>query len=92
LSAAQRAQLRILVAAMVMYRSRPSRDGRARRLPTRLLAKREAQKREGRVRTVNLAASSEAKRQLLRSRDRESRSAERKRARGLHRQGRKQSC
>jgi hypothetical protein len=58
--------------------------------PPRLLvevrAKREVQKREVKAPTVNLAASQKAERQLALSVSRGSRSAERKKARGLHRQ------
>jgi hypothetical protein len=59
------------------------------RLPAQVRAKREAEEREGKVPMVNLGGSQEAVRQLRLSKDRGrgSRSAERKKKRGLHRQG-----
>jgi len=59
-----------------------------RRLPVQGRAKREADEREGKAPLVNnLPGSPEAERQLRRSKGRGNRSAERKRARGLHRRG-----
>ncbi len=60
-------------------------DLRPHRLPVQVQAKREVEKREGRVPMVNLAASQEAERLLQLSAGKGSRSAERKRARGPHR-------
>jgi hypothetical protein len=62
-------------------------DLRPHRLPVQVQAKREVEEKEGRVRMVNLAASQEADRlRLLQlSAGKRSPSAERKRARGLHR-------
>jgi hypothetical protein len=62
------------------------------RLPARAPVKCEAEEREGRVHTVNLAGSQEAERQLRLSRGRGSRSAERKKGRRLHRQDHNKSC
>jgi hypothetical protein len=58
------------------------------RRPVPVRAKREADEREGKGPMVNLPASQKAERQLQLSKGRGSRSAERKRARGLHRRGR----
>jgi len=59
-----------------------------RRPPRRVRAKREADEREGKAPLVNnLPGSPEAERQLRRSKGRGNRSAEGKRARGLHRRG-----
>jgi hypothetical protein len=58
-----------------------------RRLPVRVRTKREAAERKGRGPLVNLPASQKAERQLPLSNGRGNRSAERKRARGLHRRG-----
>jgi hypothetical protein len=58
-----------------------------RRLPVRVRAKREADERDGRGPMVNLPASQKAERKLRLSKGRGNRSAERKRARGLHRRG-----
>jgi hypothetical protein len=63
-----------------------------RRLLARGLAKREVNEREAKAPLVNLAVSQEAERQLRLSRGRRSRSAERKRERGLHCQGHNKSC
>jgi hypothetical protein len=62
-------------------------DLRPHRLPVQVPAKREVEEREGKVPMVNLAASREADRlRLLQlSAGKGNRSAERKRARGLHR-------
>jgi hypothetical protein len=59
------------------------------RLPAQAPLRREAEEREGKVPMVNLAGSQGAERHLLLSKDkgRRSRSAERKKKRGLHRQG-----
>jgi hypothetical protein len=59
-----------------------------RRLPVQLRAKREADERGGKGPMVNLPASQKAERQLRLSKGRGNRSAERKRAKGLHRRGR----
>ena len=58
-----------------------------RRLPVQVRAKREADQREGKVPMVNLPASQKAERQLRLSKGKGNRSAERKKARGLHRRG-----
>jgi hypothetical protein len=74
--------------------NRESIDLQPRRLAGQVRAKREAEESEGKVPMVNLVGSQEAARHLLLSkgRGRESRSAERKRERGLHRQGHNNSC
>jgi hypothetical protein len=58
---------------------------RPHRLPVQVRAKREVEEREGKVPMVNLAASQEPARLLQLSAGKGSRSAARKRARGLHR-------
>ena len=58
-----------------------------RRLPVPVRAKREADQGEGKGPMVNLPASQKAERQLRLSKGRGNRSAERKRAKGLHRRG-----
>jgi hypothetical protein len=58
-----------------------------RRLPVRVRAKREADQGEGKGPMVNLPASQKAERQLRLSKGRGNRSAERKKAKGLHRRG-----
>jgi hypothetical protein len=63
-----------------------------RRLPVQVRAKREADEREGKAPMVNLPGSQKAERQLRLSKGRGNRSAERKRARGLHRRGHNNSC
>jgi hypothetical protein len=65
---------------------------RPHRLPVQVQAKREVEEREGKVPMVNLAASQEAERLLQLSGDKGSRSAERKRARGLHRHEDHNNC
>jgi hypothetical protein len=74
--------------------NRESIDLQPRRLAGQVRAKREAEESEGKALMVNLVGSQEAARHLLLSkgRGRESRSAERKRERGLHRQGHNNSC
>jgi hypothetical protein len=70
-----------------------STDLRPRHLPVQVRAKREVDEKEGQALMVShLAGSQEAERLLLRlSRGRGNRSAERKRARGLRRQGHNKS-
>jgi hypothetical protein len=65
-----------------------------RRLPVQVRAKREVEEREGKAPMINLAGSLEAVRHLPLSKDRgrESRTAERKKKRGLRRQGHNNSC
>jgi len=58
-----------------------------RRPAVQVRAKREADQREGKAPMVNLSASQEAQRQLRPSKGRRNRSAERKKAKGLHRRG-----
>jgi hypothetical protein len=58
-----------------------------RRLPVRVRAKPKADEREGKGPMVNLPASQKAERQLRLSKGRGNRSAERRRAKGLHRRG-----
>ena len=60
-------------------------DLRPHRLPAQVRAKREVQKREGKVPMVNLAASQQGERLVQLSAGKGNRSAERKRARGLRR-------
>jgi hypothetical protein len=60
-------------------------DLRPHRLPVQVRAKREVEKREGKVPMVNLPASQEVERLLQLSAGKGNRSAERKRARGPHR-------
>jgi hypothetical protein len=70
--------------------NRESIDLQPRRLPVLVRAKREVEESAGKVPMVNLGGSQGAERQLLLSKDRGrgSRSAERKKKRGLHRQDR----
>ena len=72
--------------------NRESTDLQPRRLPVLLRAKREAEESEGKAPMVNLVGNQEAARPLRLSRGRGSRSAERKRERGLHRQAHNNSC
>jgi hypothetical protein len=74
--------------------NRESIDLQPRRLLVLVRAKREVEEREGKAPMVNLVGSQGAERQLLLSkgRGRGSRSAERKKKRGLHRQGHNNSC
>jgi hypothetical protein len=58
-----------------------------RRLPVQVRAKRKADDRQGKGPMINVPASQKAERQLRLSKGRGNRSAERKRARGLHRRG-----
>jgi hypothetical protein len=58
-----------------------------RRLPVRVRAKREADERKRKAPLVNLPVSQKAERQVRPSKGRGNRSAERKKARGLHRRG-----
>jgi hypothetical protein len=63
-----------------------------RRQPRPARAKREADNKEVRASTVNLAGSVQAERHLRPSAGRDNRSVERKRARGHHHQGRDNFC
>ena len=63
-----------------------------RRPAVQVRAKREAHEKEGKAPMVNLLASQKAERQLRLSKGRGNRSAERKRARGLHRRGYNNFC
>jgi hypothetical protein len=77
------------VAAEKSEANRESIDLQPRRLPVQAPVRREAEEREGKVPMVNLVGSREAVCHLLLSKGkgRRSRSAERKKKRGLHRQG-----
>jgi hypothetical protein len=74
--------------------NRESIDLQPHRLAARAPVRCKAEERKHKVPTVNLVGSQGAERQLLLSKDRGrgSRSAERKRERGLHRQGHNNSC
>ena len=72
--------------------NRESIDLQARRLPGQVRAMREAEEREGKASLVNLPGSPEAEHQLPLSKVRGNQSAERKRARGLHRRGHNKYC
>jgi hypothetical protein len=72
--------------------NRESIDLQARRLPVQVRAMREAEEREGKASLLNLPGSPEAEHQLPLSKAKENRSGERKRARGLHRQGHNKYC
>jgi hypothetical protein len=63
-----------------------------RRPSVQVRAKREADEREGKAHMVNLPGSQEAERQLRLGKGKGNPSAERKRARGLHRRGHKIRC
>jgi len=63
----------------------------ARHLPVRVRAKREADERAAKVPKVSLLGSQRVERKLHPSAVKDNRSVERKRERGLHRQGRKLS-
>jgi hypothetical protein len=73
--------------------NRESIDLQPRRLPVQVRAKRVVEEREGKAPMVNLVDNPEAERLLGLSaaRARDNRSGERKKERGLHRQGRNNS-
>jgi hypothetical protein len=79
--------VRMSVAAEQSEDNHPATANLARHLVVQVLAKREADQREDKAPTVNLPSSQKAKRQLRLRKGRGNQSAERKRARGLHRQG-----
>jgi hypothetical protein len=71
--------------------SLPPINLQVRRLPVQVRAKREADERAGKMPMVNLQGSQRVERRLHPAAVRDNRSVERKRERGLHRQGRKLS-